>query len=463
MKFQQNRLLLALAAIILSISSCKKNDITVNSNQLKEKQIIEQFTKVPKDLNPTLQKIANRLKEKDEQTPFIVNVGNKVGTPFWSKALFKSRQISNAAAREMEAGDQAVLIPLSVPNSTEVGGFIAAVIDANNNVKSVSEYDKFNYYLLGFNKPTSEIDAEDVAMQCLILQKEVFGNAKFKILDNELFNTQDGSEAIRKNFEMYLSEIPQTTQSSSRIVIIKHNHCTGHTGTGPNGHEGGDCDECDDCGMFEYTLLFFESPFDWGGGGFGGGGSDGGEGGGGGGWTPPSPSPLEIHKNLITTQLNAINPNASFYFNDALDPNMCQSFNTVADFASYLDGSTTFDQPVQVSQTGNEKVSKARVWRTTGGYDFFVKTEKDAAGKYSVKDITASEFGITFSWSFTLTTYSSAILKPFTNPNDITIDVYGTENYNIFLEGIGTVYKSPVHYQIVVNAVTGEITSIKKV
>jgi hypothetical protein len=88
---------------------------------------------------------------------------------------------------------------------------------------------------------------------------------------------------------------------------------------------------------------------------------------------------------------------------------------------------------------------------------------KDPSGKYSVKEITSSEYGITFVWSFSLTTYSSIILKPTTNPNDITVDVYGTENYNIFIDGIGTVYKDPVHYQMIINALTGEMTSLKQI
>lgn len=284
MKFTQYRLLLTFIAVTLAITGCKKNEIISNPNQQTDKQAIEQFTRVPKSLNPVLQKIADKLKEKDAQNPFIARVSSKAGLPLWSKAQFKSKHTNNAAAREMQSGEQTVLIPLSVPNSTEVDGFIAAVIDANNDVKSVSEFDKFNYFLLGFDKPTTVIDAEDVAMQILVLQKEVFGGSKFKIIDNKLFNSQDGSAAARKNFEMALSETPQNSPTSSRVVVVKHNHCTGHDGTGPNGHEGGDCDECDWCGSFSYDIIFFDSPFDWGGGGGIGGGESGG-----GGWLPPPP------------------------------------------------------------------------------------------------------------------------------------------------------------------------------
>ncbi len=140
------KLLIALLAISLCLNGCKKSDTIVNPNQTTNKQMIEQFTKVPKGLNPELQKIANKLKEKDSQTPFIVKVGSRAGVPLWSKAQFKLKHTNNAAAREMLEGEQTVLIPLSVASSSEVDGFIAAIIDANGDVKSVSEYDKFNYY-----------------------------------------------------------------------------------------------------------------------------------------------------------------------------------------------------------------------------------------------------------------------------------------------------------------------------
>jgi len=134
-------------------------------------------------------------------------------------------QTNNVAAKENEIGNQTVIIPLSLPNSYEVAGFIAALIDVNNNVLSICEYDKFNYFLLGYNKLATEIDAEDVILQCLVLQKDVFNITKFKILDNKLFNTQqEGSTEQRKNFEISLLDTLEINTTSSRIrgAIVKH-------------------------------------------------------------------------------------------------------------------------------------------------------------------------------------------------------------------------------------------------
>ncbi len=136
-------------------------------------------------------------------------------------------------------------------------------------------------------------------MQILILQKEVFGNAKFIVLDNKLFNAQDGSSTIKKIFEISLSETQPTSQTNSRVILVKYNHCIHHDANiiGPNGHAGGDCDECDWCGLFNYIVLFFDSPQDWGGGGGIGGGDTGGGGGvfGGAGWSPSPPAPMTVN------------------------------------------------------------------------------------------------------------------------------------------------------------------------
>ena len=454
MKFKQNQLLLITVTIILALSICKKNETIINPNQSTEKQIIEQFTKVPEGLDPKLNIVANKLKQLNEST--IISWGNRAGVPIWEKAEFKRKH--NSIAKVSDNDDEVVIIPLSQPNTQEIDGFLACNINVNNT--NVNEFDKYTYANYGFYKPSTDVDAEDIVIKCLEFQNSIFGNTKFKILDNRLFNSQNTNSTPNKVFEISLSNEPQSSQTNSKIIITKHNHCIGHDGIGPNGHDGGDCDECDWCGLFSFDIILFDSPLDWGGGGNGGGNGLGGGGNGfsGGGWVP---SPLEIHKNLITTQLITLNPNATFYFDDALNPNSCQNFNSVTDFANYLNGA--IERPLLVSQTGNQKISKQRVWRGYGGYDFFVKTEKDAIGKYSVKDVTASEFGMTLSWSFSLTTYSSFILKPTTNPNDISVDLYGTESFNVFLEGIGTIYKRAVQYQMIVNAITGEITSFKKI
>lgn len=292
------KILLIFISTIVITMGCRKADQFLNENHLLDKQIIEAFTTVPVQLNPSLQKIAKYLQEKDKQSPFITNISSKVGMPIWEKAQFKKSKTHNVAARTNSNDDSTVLIPLSLPNSYEVSGFITATLDENNNVVSASEYDKFNYQLLGYNNSVSIADAEDVVIQCLILQKEVFGVTTFKLLDNRLFDTDNDTSNFRRNYEISLSEVNQSSAERIRVVVVKSNHCTHHDGIGPNGNpdEKAECDECDWCGKFvyDYYVIAYDSPFDTGGGSAGG---IGGQFGGGiGGWSSTG-----------TTVLNAAN------------------------------------------------------------------------------------------------------------------------------------------------------------
>jgi len=304
MRVKQNRLLLSLLAIIFAISSCKKNDIIVNSNQLLEKQTIEQFTKVPKGSNPILQQIADKLKQKDNQNPFLANLSQRAGLPIWASSQIKKRT-TNTAARGVDDDYTLVFVPLSIPNTQDVDGFLACKVSATDVDIDLFEDKYFANY--GFGKPEGEIDAEEVAKKSMELEYEAFGHSDFKVIDKRLF-AENVNGVSRKVFNVTLSEAIQTVQAQSRVIVVKNNHCTGHTGTGPNGHEGGDCDECDDCGAFEYTLIWYDSFFDWGGGvsgGFGGGGE------GGGGSVPHDPIGWIYVPVIVHTMNN--NPLPSIY------------------------------------------------------------------------------------------------------------------------------------------------------
>jgi hypothetical protein len=251
------QILLLLISSLVFFTSCRKTDKILISNYLLDKQIVESFTTVPDYLNPSLQKIANYLYEKDKQIPFIQNIGSKVGLPLWDKAQFKKVNTHSRTARSNSNADSMVIIPLSIPNSSEVSGFITATLDQNNNIISVAEYDKFNYRLLGYNHSNNSTDAEDIVIQCLILQKEIFGISTFKLEDDRLFDTDNDTSNFRRNYEISLSEVNQSSTERIRVIVVKSNHCTHHDGTGPGGNDDDpDCDQCEWCGKFVYQYYF---------------------------------------------------------------------------------------------------------------------------------------------------------------------------------------------------------------
>jgi hypothetical protein len=124
-----------------------------------------------------------------------------------------------------------------------------------------------------------------------------------------------------------------------------------------------------------------------------------------------------------------------------------------------MDNNVAFDlskPPIILSQ--DEKTETATINNgLINGIDIDVKLTR-SSGIWSVSDITSHECGITFPWTWDQSSYNKSLIG-----NEITVDVIGYIHYNIFVNGIGTVYKSKRHYQLKINNITGKITSVQKI
>jgi hypothetical protein len=304
MKLNQ-RLLLICVVLVITITSCKKNDYLATSKQLTEKEIVEQFTIVPQGLNPVLQKIANKIKLQNDKTHFLGNLGNKVGVPIWTDCKFKSKS-TNTAARNIDKQITEVIIPLSIPETETVDGFLDCTITPND--IDIDLYKNNNYEGYGFDNPEGQIDAEDIAITSMSFEMDIFNHSRYQILDDRLFaSTITNSLPNTAPTEILIVKGPIATEV---IIMITHHHCT-HTGA----CAGGVCDECNYCVDTELLVTsIWNNAGGFGGGDNGGGDSPFGSGGGGGsssgstGWTAiPPPPPAPIVPTLPTdTVLNKI-------------------------------------------------------------------------------------------------------------------------------------------------------------
>ncbi len=77
--------------------------------------------------------------------------------------------------------------------------------------------------------------------------------------------------------------------------------------------------------------------------------------------------------------------------------------------------------------------------------------------KYQINNVVSNPYGLTLGYAWTQTAYSQT-----TNGSNTTVILNGITSYTLFVQGIGTIYSSPVSYQININNTNGQITSGKR-
>lgn len=151
--------------------------------------------------------------------------------------------------------------------------------------------------------------------------------------------------------------------------------------------------------------------------------------------------------------------------NLSFDSNVTSSnskiFNTLTDLKNAIETKnnivTTENSVLQ--DNGSEKIVSAKVKRTgiwNSGEEIIIKLKK-VNNLWTVDNVSSSEYGLTLgTWSFTQIGYTQNTSNPI-----LTVEVTGYENYNIFVEGIGTIYKDKIMIRVKINNTTGNIVGIE--
>lgn len=269
-----------------------------------------------------MQKIANKILKLEEQKHFLLKLGQRVGVPLWSSCKFQIKP-KGSVVTETENQGVEVVVPLTHLQEESVNGFLICTITINN--VDVDLYENTNYESFGFDLPNGEIDAEDIAIGCMLLESEIYEHATYRLLDDRLF-AQPNPNPLPKSAPTEIEIVKSSPIATEVIIMITYHHCT-HTGS----CAGGTCDECNYCVSTE--LLVTNVWDNFGGGGFGGGagaGDNGGGGSGGGGssgwaYTPPPPPPTipslptdSVIKKIAT----AVSSKSDSMFNYANQPSV---------------------------------------------------------------------------------------------------------------------------------------------
>lgn len=465
--------------------ACKRMT-DIHSNDFEKQAKFEKFFQNSQTVDIAIKKVIQQLnKTKNENPELFERLIDKVGYPRWDKTYSKKIKQHNARVSN-SSNDTIVIIPFT-QNTNLVTGYIEALI---NDTIQLGLQQRSNYKNYDYGRLSPEIkNAEKFAYEFMLLEKRVFSHKRFKVVDSLLFKTAFSNNNTSNKKQFIFVNLNNKNNISGRTtgdtvdddVNISTNPCV-EIWFDPDGDE----DPCD-CSGNEY---FDHYEGDCGGGGtyigdFGNGFGDytggvdpgigGGSGGDNGGSINDTPSDFlavdeQENPELATLANNLIRilkPEDTYYFDNTISVSSSLSFNTVSEFKDYLNTTSlniTYDltTPPTINSVGDSKIENVKVVLITfpirGGIDIDVKSEKDVTGKWNVINVTSSDFGNTFAWSWEQKEFSQS-----TSGNEITIIVKGYVKYNVFLEGIGTVYKKSYNFKIVVDKTTGKITSIVKI
>lgn len=160
-------------------TSCQKESESISINE------IERFLNVPVNAPSAIKRIAEDMRIKNDQKPFIENYIKTQGYPNWKNAIVKT---NHSTLRRGEAVEDIIVFVPFVLVSQE---FVNSLLDCKLNGEIFYKlFEGGNYLSYGWNKETNRLEpnAEDVARMIMIMEKEIFGGNKFKVFDNLLFD-----------------------------------------------------------------------------------------------------------------------------------------------------------------------------------------------------------------------------------------------------------------------------------
>lgn len=439
--------LIFICATFCMLTSCQKEKVAVESKKSIEAQLFD----LSSVSNIDVINVATNMKNEGRDKNFYQYFLEENGVPLWSKA----RKIS-------KLNKYCMMVPLVKEGSTEVEAFIVAKGASGDNRIGFSLYKKSMMKYYGFS-PSTTFSATNVELVLNRFNKDIFKKETFHIsyaMELPLEIRQKHPDKINpKNLiGHFKSDVSNTLKVQLNSLTCVPLYEPIDMWYDPDGDDDPEHDSGNEYYAYTISSYVMDICFDSGGGGY----SSANNwwvanpqlsGGGGGG-------SLTIEQKLNIM----LKPGDSYEF---IDPNGPQSvllesygvYPSVEDFENAI---STYKLEIPagiVIGNGDTILPKLRVNKIfVGGYDFYVKLKKDSTNVFTFDSVASTEWGLTFSWSWTTVTTSNSV-----SGDIITVDIIGTENYNVFLEGIGTVYKSAQHYRITINKNTGKVLSFQKI
>lgn len=263
-----------LILISFIIFSCKKDYTSVLNENIITQEQYDRFFNLPKNANPSLLKIVNKLKQREKQIPFLKTLISECGMPKWefSEIQLPNYQIldvikSNSIGlleKPSQSGygkDSIILIPFVRDTNNYVNSFFAIKMGDSIQIELVKGKDYLRY---GLDLNSKMYFAQQVAFRCMTFDNKIFKTDSFHIINQNLslsFPRTKGKPVFKIEYkssnDSISSEMSKLAidQEKCQTVKISYIDCWWlENGMTCGGMPKGQCDECWRCvSYYEYT------------------------------------------------------------------------------------------------------------------------------------------------------------------------------------------------------------------
>ena len=180
---------------------------------------------------------------------------------------------------------------------------------------------------------------------------------------------------------------------------------------------------------------------------------------------------VEVYNQLIQHQINnnwsnesevfveelmdlAIENNATFNFDNSIDPANSLVFNTVNDFENYLETNlATLEETDFEIDDQNQRIATAKL--SYGTFGITIRVKQNMSPTYEVVNVSSIKTGLSILLSYEQTDYNVNIVGSYVN-----VDVYGLATTGIKINvpfEANITFENDVHFRVVIDKNTGHV------
>jgi hypothetical protein len=214
---------------LVAFISCKKTDFPISNNLPENAKVFKNrnFFTIRGNVPTKISETVLLLSQQNIDQSVLIDYATQNGLPIWEKAIFV---IENAATKtkrgqNLNSGDTVMYVPLVLNNANTVNGFIRVAYRDSIHTGTYLGID-YNRYAINTNQ--NQTLRSHFALFHLMLDDITFGNKKFKILNNTIFNDLLGNQPVKDveilNRYNTPGEASGLLAQVTRCMLVRFNH-----------------------------------------------------------------------------------------------------------------------------------------------------------------------------------------------------------------------------------------------